>query len=417
MEYAQTVLGGFILLLLGVLFSSNTKKINLFYLANAIVLQFLLAILLIKVPPVASFFESLSQGVLALKSATDQGTGFVFGYLADGAPKPFEVVNPASANIFIFSGLMLIIVVSALSAIFWHWRVLPIVIKLISSLFKKPLNVGGPVGLSATANIIFGQVEAPLLIKPYLKQMSRHELLTLMTVGMSTISGGVMVVYTTMLNDLYGTSLIGHFLTASIISVPAAIMYANIMMPSNQKTEDQSQIEESSLYKSTMDALTRGTQDGLNITLNIAALLLVLIALVTLVNFGLSALPFVGGEAITLERMAGWIFAPIAWCMGIPWAEAQLAGSLLGVKTILNEFVAYVNLAAIDASQLSEKSRLIMLYGLCGFANLSSVGILLSGIGTMIPERKDDLIAVSGKALIGATLASCFTGLVVGVIS
>ena len=417
MEYAQTVLGGFILLLLGVLFSSNTKKINLFYLANAIVLQFLLAILLIKVPPVTSFFESLSQGVLALKSATDQGTGFVFGYLADGAPKPFEVVNPASANIFIFSGLMLIIVVSALSAIFWHWRVLPIVIKLISSLFKKPLNVGGPVGLSATANIIFGQVEAPLLIKPYLKQMSRHELLTLMTVGMSTISGGVMVVYTTMLNDLYGTSLIGHFLTASIISVPAAIMYANIMMPSNQKTEDQSQIEESSLYKSTMDALTRGTQDGLNITLNIAALLLVLIALVTLVNFGLAALPFVDGEAITLERMAGWIFAPIAWCMGIPWAEAQLAGSLLGVKTILNEFVAYVNLAAIDASQLSEKSRLIMLYGLCGFANLSSVGILLSGIGTMIPERKDDLIAVSGKALIGATLASCFTGLVVGVIS
>ena len=417
MEYAQTVLGGFILLLLGVLFSSNTKKINLFYLANAIVLQFLLAILLIKVPPVTSFFESLSQGVLALKSATDQGTGFVFGYLADGAPKPFEVVNPASANIFIFSGLMLIIVVSALSAIFWHWRVLPIVIKLISSLFKKPLNVGGPVGLSATANIIFGQVEAPLLIKPYLKQMSRHELLTLMTVGMSTISGGVMVVYTTMLNDLYGTSLIGHFLTASIISVPAAIMYANIMMPSNQKTEDQSQIEESSLYKSTMDALTRGTQDGLNITLNIAALLLVLIALVTLVNFGLAALPFVDGEAITLERMAGWIFAPIAWCMGIPWAEAQLAGSLLGVNTILNEFVAYVNLAAIDASQLSEKSRLIMLYGLCGFANLSSVGILLSGIGTMIPERKDDLIAVSGKALIGATLASCFTGLVVGIIS
>ncbi len=413
MDYTQTILGGFILIVLGVLFSSNTKKINLFYLANAIVLQFLLAVLLIKVPPVTSFFESLSQGVLALKSATDQGTGFVFGYLADGAPKPFEVINPASANIFIFSGLMLIIVVSALSAIFWHWRVLPIVIKLISSLFKKPLNVGGPVGLSATANI----VEAPLLIKPYLKQMSRHELLTLMTVGMSTISGGVMVVYTTMLNDLYGTSLIGHFLTASIISVPAAIMYANIMMPSNQKTEDQSQIEESSLYKSTMDALTRGTQDGLNITLNIAALLLVLIALVTLVNFGLAALPFVGGEAITLERIAGWIFAPIAWCMGISWAEAQLAGSLLGVKTILNEFVAYVNLAAIDASQLSEKSRLIMLYGLCGFANLSSVGILLSGIGTMIPERKDDLIAVSGKALIGATLASCFTGLVVGVIS
>ena len=184
-----------------------------------------------------------------------------------------RVTNPASANIFIFSGLMLIIVVSALSAIFWHWKVLPIIIKFIATLFKKPLNIGGPVGLSATANIIFGQVEAPLLIRPYLRQMTKHELLVLMTVGMSTISGGVMVVYTTMLADLYGTALIGHFLTASIISVPAAIMYANIMMPSDVKTEDQSAIEKSQLYRSTMDALTRGTQDGLQITLSIAALL------------------------------------------------------------------------------------------------------------------------------------------------
>ena len=415
--YLQIIIGALALISLGVIFSDNIKKINLKYLFNAIALQFLLAILLIKVPLITSFFESLSQGVLALKAATDQGTGFVFGYLADGAPKPFEVVNPASANIFIFSGLMLIIVVSALAAILWHWRVLPIVIKAISTLFKKPLNIGGPVGLSATANIIFGQVEAPLLIKPYLKKMTRHELLTLMIVGMSTISGGVMVVYTTMLADLYGISLIGHFLTASIISVPAAIMYANIMMPSNQKTEDQNEIKESSLYKSTLDALTRGTQDGLNITLSIAALLLVLISLVTLVNFALTGLPLIGGEVISLERMAGWIFSPIAWCMGIPWSEAQLGGSLLGVKTILNEFVAYVNLAGIDASDLSEKSRLIMLYALCGFANLSSVGILLSGISAMVPERKDDLISVSGKALVGATLASCFTGLVVGIIS
>ena len=225
-----------------------------------------------------------------------------------------------------------------------------------------------------------------------------------------------MVVYTTMLADLYGTALIGHFLTASIISVPAAIMYANIMMPSDEKTEDQSAIEKSQLYRSTMDALTRGTQDGLQITMSVAALLLVLISLVTLVNYGLENLPLVSGEALSLERIAGWIFSPIAWCMGIPWGEAQLGGSLLGVKTILNEFVAYVNLAAIDASEFSERSRIIMLYALCGFANLSSVGILLSGMGTMVPERKDDLIAVSGKALIAATLASCFTGLVVGVI-
>ena len=418
MDILQIILGGIILILLGAVFSRNFRKINPLYLFNAIALQFLLSFLLIKVPPITNAFNSLSKGVLALKEATDKGTSFVFGYLAEGAPKPFEVVDPAFANIFIFSGLMLIIVVSALSAIFWHWRILPIIIKAIATLFKKPLNVGGPVGLSSTANIIFGQVEAPLLIRPYLSKMSKHELLVLMTVGMSTISGGVMVVFVTMLSDLYSENLIGHFLTASIISVPAAIMYANIMLPSDLKTEDESEIEQSKLYRGTMDALTSGTQDGLQITLNIAALLLVLITIVNLVNTGLEALlPQVSGESITLERIAGWIFAPIAWCMGIPSSEIQLAGSLLGVKFILNEFVAYINLSSIDPSALSEKSRVIMLYALCGFANLSSVGILLSGIGTMIPERKGDLISVSGKALIGATLASCFTGLIVGIIS
>ena len=418
MDILQIIVGGITLILLGAIFSRNFRKINPLYLFNAIALQFLLSFLLIKVPPITNAFNSLSKGVLALKEATDKGTSFVFGYLAEGAPKPFEVVDPAFANIFIFSGLMLIIVVSALSAIFWHWRILPIIIKAIATLFKKPLNVGGPVGLSSTANIIFGQVEAPLLIRPYLSKMSKHELLVLMTVGMSTISGGVMVVFVTMLSDLYSENLIGHFLTASIISVPAAIMYANIMLPSDLKTEDESEIEQSKLYRGTMDALTSGTQDGLQITLNIAALLLVLITIVNLVNTGLEALlPQVSGESITLERIAGWIFAPIAWCMGIPSSEIQLAGSLLGVKFILNEFVAYINLSSIDPSALSEKSRVIMLYALCGFANLSSVGILLSGIGTMIPERKGDLISVSGKALIGATLASCFTGLVVGIIS
>ena len=418
MEHIQVIIGGLILIFLGAIFSTNKKKINLFYLTNAIVLQFLLAFLLIKVPPITNMFNSLSQGVLALKDATDKGTGFVFGYLAEGAPKPFEVIDPAFANIFIFSGLMLIIVVSALSAIFWHWRILPIIIKIISTIFKKPLNVGGPIGLSATANIIFGQVEAPLLVRPYLSKMTKHELLVLMTVGMSTISGGVMVVFVTMLAGLYETNLIGHFLTASIISVPAAIMYANIMMPSDKKTEDESEIEKSKLYRGTMDALTSGTADGLQITLNIAALLLVLITIVSLANNGLEyILPPVMGEPVTLERIAGWIFAPIAWCMGIPQSEIQLAGSLLGVKFILNEFVAYINLSGIDANALSEKSRIIMLYALCGFANVSSVGILLSGFGPMVPNRKDDLISVSGKALIAATLASCFTGLVVGVIS
>ena len=416
MEYAQTVLGGFILLLLGVLFSSNTKKINLFYLANAIVLQFLLAILLIKVPPVASFFESLSQGVLALKSATDQGTGFVFGYLADGAPNaPFEVTNPGGTFIFAFGGLTLIIVMSAISALLWKLKVIPFIVNAISILFKKPLNVGGPIGLGATSNIFLGQVEAPLLIKPYLSSMTRHELLIIMTVGMSTIAGSVMVVYTTMLFPIYGAGLIGHFLSASLISVPAAIMYSNIMLPSDVKTDfpDKSSNE---LYVSVMDAITQGTKNGLDIFLNVIAMLIVVMALVFLVNSILSLFPPLSGDPITLELLLGYLFAPLAWFMGISWEESIIAGQLLGVKTALNEFVAYLYLADTETYQLSDKSRLIMLYALCGFANFSSVGILLSGLSAMIPERRMDLISVSGKALWGALLASCLTGFMIGIL-
>ena len=365
MDILQIIIGGIILILLGAVFSRNFRKINPLYLFNAIALQFLLSFLLIKVPPITNAFNSLSKGVLALKEATDKGTGFVFGYLAEGAPKPFEVIDPAFANIFIFSGLMLIIVVSALSAIFWHWRILPI-IKAIATLFKKPLNVGGPVGLSSTANIIFGQVEAPLLIRPYLSKMSKHELLVLMTVGMSTISGGVMVVFVTMLSGLYSENLIGHFLTASIISVPAAIMYANIMLPSDVKTEDESEIEQSKLYRGTMDALTSGTQDGLQITLNIAALLLVLITIVTLVNTGLEAL-LASSQLENQSLLKGLQDGFLHQLLGA-WAyhhlKYNLQDPLLGVKFILNEFVAYINLSSIDPSALSEKSRVIMLYAL-----------------------------------------------------
>ena len=362
------------------------------------------------------FFALLSRGVLALTTATDSGVAFVFGYLATGAPgAPFEIVNPAGTFIFAFGGLVLVIVVSAFSALLWHWRVMPLIVNALSVLFKKPLNVGGPVGLSATANIFLGQVEAPLLIRPYLSSMTKHELLILMTVGMSTIAGSIMATLNLMLFDVYGASLIGHFLTASIISVPAAIMYSNMMIPSEEKTEFPKSHNEK-MYRSTMDAITEGTRSGLDIFLNIIALLIVVLSLVALVNMSLGALPYLNGEALSLERMAGWIFSPLAWCMGIPWQESQLAGELLGIKTITNEFIAYIRLAEIDPMLLSERSKLIMLYALCGFANLSSVGILISGMGAMAPERKNDLIEVSGRALVAAILASCMTGFIVGIL-
>ena len=416
MEYIQPIVGFFILLLLGAIFSENVKAIKVRYVVNAVVIQVLLALMLIKLPLVKNFFEYLSYGVMTLKDANDYGTSFVFGYLADKAPNaPFDITNSAGTFIFAFGGLTLIIVMSAISALLWHWRIIPVLVNALSVIFKKPLDVGGPVGLSATANIFLGQVEAPLLVRPYLASMSKNELLILMTVGMSTIAGSVMVIYTTMLAPIYGIGLIGHFLTASLISVPAAIMYANIIIPSETKTDFPAD-NSTKMYSGTMDALTRGTQAGIEIFLNVAAMLIVVMALVFLVNAILGVLPDVLGQPLTMERMFGWLFAPLAWSMGIPWTESQTAGELLGVKTILNEFVAYLYLADSDTYALSERSNLIMLYALCGFANFSSVGILLSGMSAMVPERRKDLIAVSIKALWAALLASCMTGFIVGIL-
>ena len=416
MEYLQPTIGFFSLLFLGAMFSENIKAIKLKYVVSGVLIQLILALLLLRVDLVGSFFEYLSDGVMVLKAANDYGTGFVFGYLADGAPNaPFDITNPGGTFIFAFGGLTLIILMSAISALLWHWRIIPIIVNALSVLFKKPLNVGGPIGLGATANVFLGQVEAPLLVRPYLSSMTRHELLILMTVGMSTIAGSVMVVYTTMLTPIYGSGLIGHFLTASLISVPAGIMFANMMIPSEVKT-DFPEGDSSKMYTSTVDALTQGTKNGLEIFLSVIAMLIVVMALVFLVNSILGIFPDFYGSAITIERILGFIFAPLAWFMGIPWEESLMAGQLLGVKTALNEFVAYLYLSDSETYNLSEKSRLIMLYALCGFANFSSVGILLSGMSAMVPERRDDLISVTGKALWAALLASCMTGFIVGII-
>ena len=416
MEYLQPALGLFALLALGAIFSENIKSIKIRYVLSGILLQFVLVLLLTKVDLVSSAFEVLSNGVMVIKEANDYGTGFVFGYLADGAPNaPFDVANPGGTFIFAFGGLTLVILMSAVSAILWHLKVIPVIVNILSVLFKKPLNVGGPIGLGATANVFLGQVEAPLLIKPYLSAMTRHELLIIMTVGMSTIAGSVMVVYTTLLSPIYGSGLIGHFLSASLISVPAGIMYANMMIPSDVKTEFPDD-KSDDLYSSTMDAVTQGTKNGLDMFLNISAMLIVVMALVFLLNAILGLLPNFNETPITLELILGYIFIPLAWFMGIPWSESLAAGQLLGVKTALNEFVAYLYLSDTDTYSLSDKSRMIMLYALCGFANISSVGILLSGISAMVPERRMDLISVSGKALWAALLASCLTGFMVGIL-
>ena len=409
-NYLQILIGFIGLVLLAIPFSDNYKQINYKYVLYGIVSQFFLAAILLKLPFIISFFEILGNGVTILQNATVEGASFVFGY----PPTDTEFAYRSLLETFAFGVLPYIIVMSCISAILWHWGILPYIVNIISKGCQKLFNIGGPVGLGAAANVFIGQVEAPLLIKPYINKLSKKELLILMTAGMATVAGSVMVALISILEvQFINENLIQHFLTASILSVFAAIMYANIMIPSNQITDADTD-QRSKVYKGTMDAITTGTAQGSNIAVSVGTILIAVIALVYIAN---SFLGFIGsfiGVDLSIQQILGYIFAPIAWLMGIPWDEALIAGELLGIKTTLNEFIAYPALAALEEGALSDKSKLIIFYGLCGFANLSSVGILISGIGSMAPERKDDLISVSFKALVAATLASCMTGLVVG---
>ena len=412
----QAIIGFIGLVCIAIPFSNNMSSINIKHIFAAIILQIFLAFALIKIPFIVQIFAYLSEGVTALQTATQEGAEFVFGYLSNSSSSPFENSGTGNSMIFAFQILPLIIVISALSALLWFWNILPLIIRAISKVFEKLFNIGGPIGLGATANIIMGQVEAPLLVKPYLSRMTEKELLILMTAGMSTVSGSIMIALVSMLAPQFpDTNLIQHLVSASILSIPAAIMYANIMIPSNEVTNfDGASVPK--VYESSMDAITRGTKDGLDICLNVAAILIAFIALVSLLN---SILGICGGwigiSDLSLQLILGYIFFPIVWLMGVPLSETLASAELLGLKTALNEFVAYGALANIEPGILSERSKLITLYALCGFANFSSVGILVSGISAMAPERKNDLIKVSLKALIGATLASCMTGLVIGI--
>jgi len=412
----QIIIGFVGLVCIAIPFSQNRSSINYRYIFAAIILQIILAFALLKIPFIVQIFAYLSEGVTALQAATQEGAEFVFGYLSNSSTSPFASSGTGNSMIFAFQILPLIIVISSLSALLWFWNILPLIIRAISKIFEKLFNIGGPIGLGATANIIMGQVEAPLLVRPYLSRMSEKELLILMTAGMSTVSGSIMIALVSMLAPQFpDINLIQHLVSASILSIPAAIMYANIMIPSSKVTNfDGNSVPK--VYDSSMDAITRGTRDGLDICLNVGAILIAFIALVSLLN---SLLAIFGGlfgfSDLSLQLILGYLFFPIVWLMGVPLSEILASAELLGLKTALNEFVAYGALAGLEPDTLSDRSKLITLYALCGFANFSSVGILVSGISAMAPERKNDLIKVSLKALVGATLASCMTGLVIGI--
>jgi len=305
--------------------------------------------------------------------------------------------------------------VSALSMLLFYWRVLPFIVKVSSWALQKTLRVGGALGVAAAAKVFLGNVEAPLLIRPYLKNFSRNELFTVMTCGMATTSATVMALYTTILEGTIPNP-IAHILTASIISIPAAITLARLMIP-HEGAHTSGNLVVPYQFSNWMDAISRGTSDGLGIFLNITAMLIVVLALVSLMNAVLGLFPDVYGESLSLQRILGVMMAPVTWLMGIPWSEAATAGKLLGTKTVLNEVVAFLDLAKTPKESLSPHSALIMTYALCGFANFSSIGIVIGGLGAMVPERREEIVSLGLKSVIAGTIATCMSGTVVGVLT
>jgi len=397
--------------------SENRRAFSVRTVAVGLAAQIGLALLLLKLPASQGALLALNGVVDALTAATRAGTGLVFGYLG-GGEAPFVTEAPQNSFILAFQALPLVLVMSALSALLWHWKVLGWVTRGFGYVLQKTMGIGGAVGLASAANAFVGMVEAPLLIRPYLERLTRSELFMTMTVGLATVSGTVLVLYASVIEPVVPGAL-GQILVASLVSLPAAILVARLMVPEEPFAtptgigDDVPFLE----YQSSMDAVTRGTFEGLQLLLNIIAMLVVMVALVALVNILLALLPDLWGAPLTLQRMLGWLFSPLVWAMGVPPGEMHVAGQLMGTKTILNELIAYLDLAGLPEGALSERSTLIMVYALCGFANFGSVGILIGGLTALVPSRRADIVTLGTRAIVSGTLATSMTGAVVGLIT
>ncbi|WP_198374807.1 NupC/NupG family nucleoside CNT transporter [Neoroseomonas rubea] len=388
------------------------QNVSLRVVVVAIALQLALAAALLNLPPLRAAFALIGDGVNALATATKAGTSLVFGYLG-GGPLPFAEPFPGASFILFFQALPLVLVVGALSSVLYHWGVLPAIVKAMAGVLRRLFGLGGATGFGVAANVFVGMVEAPLMIRAWLARLTRSELFVVMTAGLATISGNTLVVYALIISPVVPDAA-GQLLTASLVSAPAAILAALLMIPPAEgetATEGGEGIPEK-LYDSSMDALVRGTQDGLNLLLGIMASLIVFVAIVALINLALEPL-----AGFTLQKAMGWVLWPVAWAMGIPPAEAATVGASLGVKMVVNEFVSYLELAQSGGAGLSDRSRLILTYALCGFTNLGSVGIMVGGMTAMCPERRADIVRLGLPALVSGTIACCMTGAVVGVLT
>ncbi len=386
------------------------------WIAGALGMQIIMALAFVRVPVIWQAVGVINHGVEAIEKATLAGSSYMFGYLG-GADLPF-VLKPGATppTVIAFQILPLIIVFSALTALFWHWGVLRWLVNGLSWILRRTLGVTGVVGLNAGANIFLGVVEAPLIVRSYCATMSRAELFAVMVLSMANISGALLVLYATTLAPILPDA-VGHMIVASFLSLPAAILIARMMVPGTATEKDSDAAEPEVHYDGTMDAILRGTMEGVQLVLSVIGIIIVIFALVNLADQILANLPAIAGAPITLKRTFGWLFAPLMWAIGVPWSEAPAAGALMGTKTILNEYVAYLEFSKVPPGTFSLRSELIVTYALCSVANLASVGLLVTTVSTLAPERRREASQLGMKSWIAGNLASAMCGAMIGLVT
>jgi concentrative nucleoside transporter, CNT family len=411
-ENARSLIAVVLIILISWLLSENKARFPFFLTVGALALQAGLVLALFAIPNSQSVLSAITAGVGGLAAASDRGAQFVFGHLA-GGDSPF-VTTPGGAPlpfIFGFRVLPLIIVISALSALLWHWRILEWVTRLFGFLFEKTMGLGGASAVAVAANIFMGMVESPIVIRAYLDRLSRSELFLMMVVGLATVAGSTMVAYAVILAPVLPDAA-GHVLVASIISAPAGILLARIMIP-EAKDAPAYDYDVTLRYEGSMDAITRGVQDGVMVAVNVAAFIIVFVAFVWIMNNILALAPPINGEPVTLQLLFGYVLSPVAYMIGVPWNEAQAAGQLLGVKLFLTEFIAFIDLGAIPVDEMSERTRMILTYALCGFANVASVGIMTGGMTALMPQRRSEILSLAWRALLPGFMATLMTAAIV----
>ncbi len=413
MPVVQSVIGLLVLISLCYLFSENRSQVSIAIVIKSLLLQILFALLLLKLPASQNLFIALNDAISVLQTATREGTTFIFGYLG-GGPLPFEPTDPGASFILAFQAMPLVIVISVLSAVFMYLRILPLVMRGFSFLLEKTIGIGGALGLGVSANAFLGMIEAPLMIKPYLSKINHGEMFALMTAGMATIAGTMLALEAAVISSVVPDA-IGHLIACSLITLPGVIYISHLLVPDRSEvTSGEGEVDRGA--DNLMDAISTGTANGLQLFLNIIAMIIVIVALVYLLNAVLGVLPHVYDEPITLERILGVFMAPLTLMMGIPLSEAFVTGQLMGTKTVLTEFIAYVRFGQMAPDELSERTRIIMTYALCGFANFVSLGIMVTGLITVVPERRNEIMQLGMKSIVAGTIATCTSATIVGII-